>query len=307
MRSTLPLQLVAALALVGALLAPTLASADPLTSWTAGPDAILDDTYDGFIDVPAMNTTVPTGNFTVTGWFLDRQAEGWSGADSIQLWLGTMGGSGKLIANALVAQPRPDVAAAENNPFWVNSGFSAVVPFDALPTGAQTLSIYAHTPGKGWWYKQVNVNVSGTTNVVATSGPPAAASAGAGPILVIEAPNQGTTFSTRTATFSMMGYAVDPTAAANQGSQGSGIDQVTVYADNPREKEGIFLGTAALGFEDSAAAAAYGTQFVNSGWRFDVSPTSFHSGVHNLYVYAHSVVTNTDSTAALGFSVTEAP
>jgi hypothetical protein len=301
------LRFIAVLALLGAVLAPALASADPLTAWTAGPDAILDDTYDGFIDAPAMNATVPTGNFSVTGWFVDRDAQGWAGADSIQVWLGTMDGGGKQVAEALIGQPRPDVAAAENNPYWVTSGFSAVVPSGALPTGAQTLSVYAHTPGKGWWYKQVNLNVSGTTSAVVSSGPPATATSGAAPVLVIEVPNQGTTFSTKLPTFSMMGYALDPAAAPNQGSQGSGIDQVLVYAEKPREQNGIFLGNAALGFEDAGAAATYGSQFVNSGWRFDVAPTSFHAGVHNVYVYAHSVVSNKENTAALGFSVTEAP
>ena len=29
------------------------------TGWQPGPDAILDNTYDGFIDVPASGATVP--------------------------------------------------------------------------------------------------------------------------------------------------------------------------------------------------------------------------------------------------------
>ena len=36
--------------LLGALIGPTVAAADPTTTWRPGPDAVLDDTYDGFID-----------------------------------------------------------------------------------------------------------------------------------------------------------------------------------------------------------------------------------------------------------------
>src|SRR5215470_15284256 len=117
-------RLLVPLALLASLLLPAAsASADPLTSWTPGPDAILDNTYDGFIDTPSMNATVPTGNFTVSGWFVDKQAEGWAGADAVQVWQGTMDGGGKQLATAQIAQRRPDVAAVEGNPYWTNSGF----------------------------------------------------------------------------------------------------------------------------------------------------------------------------------------
>ena len=62
--------------LVGALIGPASAFADPLTSWTAGPGGILDDTYTGFIDVPSMNATVSTGGFTVAGCQNDAAAQG---------------------------------------------------------------------------------------------------------------------------------------------------------------------------------------------------------------------------------------
>jgi hypothetical protein len=121
---------------------------------------VLDNTYDGYIDAPQMNATVPTGAFTVAGWFVDKTAQGWAGADDVQIWQGTMDGGGKMLAKAVFAQSRPDVAAATSNPYWAASGFGAVVPAGSLSTGNQTLSVYAHTPGKGWWFKQVNVSVS---------------------------------------------------------------------------------------------------------------------------------------------------
>src|ERR1051325_526069 len=136
-------------ALIGGLLAPAAASADPLTSWTPGPGAQGDNTYDGFIDLPAMNATVPTGNFTVAGWFVDKTAQGWAGADDVQVWLGTMDGGGRMLARAMFAQSRPDVASATGNPYWAASGFGATVA--GLPGGSQTLNVYVHTGGKGWW------------------------------------------------------------------------------------------------------------------------------------------------------------
>src|SRR5438128_1797779 len=146
--------------LVGSLLGPATASADTFSDWTPGPGAVLDNTYAGFVDVPAMNGTVPIGGFTVAGWFVDKTAQGWAGADDIQLWQGTMDGGGKLLTRAVFAQSRPDVAAATGNPYWAASGFGAVVPGGSLSAGGQALSVYAHTPGKGWWYKQVQVSVS---------------------------------------------------------------------------------------------------------------------------------------------------
>ena len=119
-----------------------------------------DNTYAGFIDAPSSNATVPTGSFVVAGWFVDNAAQGWAGADDIQVFQGTTDGGGKMLARATIAQSRPDVAAALGNPFWVASGYTAIVPPSSLSPGSQVLSVYAHTPGKGWWYEQVQVNVA---------------------------------------------------------------------------------------------------------------------------------------------------
>jgi hypothetical protein len=136
-------------AILGTLVLPSSASADAITEWTPGPGGALDNTYTGFIDVPSRGATVSTGDFTVAGWFVDRNAQGWAGADDVQLWLGTMDGGGRMLAKAVFAQSRPDVAAALGNGYWAASGLGAVVPSGALPAGSQLLSIYAHTPSKG--------------------------------------------------------------------------------------------------------------------------------------------------------------
>jgi hypothetical protein len=293
------------------LLGPASASADPLTAWTPGPSAVLDPTYAGFIDVPAMNGTVPTGNFTVAGWFVDQTAQGWAGADDIQVWQGTMDGGGKMLAKAVIAQSRPDVATALGNPFWAASGFSAVIPENSLPTGTQTLSVYVHTAGKGWWYKQTQVNVSASAPASASPAPSApttpapTASGGALPIVVIEQPKPGTNINTHDSVYTIMGYALDKAALPNQPTQGSGIDRVSVYADKEKDDGGTFLGDAELAFTDSAAASAYGQQFAISGFRLDFKPTAMHDGSHNLYVYAHSVVTGKEGLGLSSFVIVE--
>src|SRR5690349_11341729 len=75
--------------------------------WQPGPGAALDNTYAGFIDGPTNGATVAgSGSFAVFGWFVDKTAQGWAGADDVQVWLGTMDGGGRMLAKALFAQSR---------------------------------------------------------------------------------------------------------------------------------------------------------------------------------------------------------
>ena len=206
--------------LVGAMVVPVpAAAADTFSTWTGGPGAAGDNTYAGFIDVPPANATVPTGSFVVAGWFVDNTAQGWAGADDVQVFQGTMDGGGKMLARANFAQSRPDVGTALGNPFWAASGFSAVLPPASLAPGAQTLSVYVHTPGKGWWYKQAAVNVS--SSAVAAPAPSAGAPApvvqgGGLPIVAIEKPKDGEVVATKDE-YEIIGYALDKERSAEPG------------------------------------------------------------------------------------------
>jgi hypothetical protein len=249
-----------------------------------------------------MNASVSNGNFTVAGWFVDQTAEGWAGADDVQIWQGTME-SGKMLTKATFAQGRPDVAAALGNPFFAASGFGGMVPAGSLSAGQQTLSAYAHTPGKGWWYKQVQVNVSASAPAAPAAAAPTV-SGGGPPILVIEVPTGGQNIGTKNP-FTMSGYALDRSAGSAQGSQGTGIDHVSAYMDKERDNGGTFIGDADLAFSDQAAVAKYGSQFANSGWRLTFKPTQFHSGSHTVFFYAHSVVTGKEDVETLGINIVE--
>jgi hypothetical protein len=294
-------------ALTTLLVVPVPAASAQAAGWQPGPGAVLDNTYDGFIDIPKDGASVPaSGSFTVAGWFVDKTAEGWAGVDDVQIWQGIMDGGGKLLTRATFAQSRPDVAAATGNPYWAASGFGGVVPAGSLSAGGQALSVYAHTPSKGWWYKQVQVTVSAAAAASPAPGPATPAptvSGGALPIVGIEKPKDSEVVLTKD-TYEIIGYALDKNAAPNQGVAGSGIDRVQVYIGAERENNGTFLGEAELGFSDPVAQT-YGPQFASAGWRLVFKPTSFHANTYLLFAYARSAVTGKEETATRFFAIRE--
>ena len=250
-----------------------------------------------------MNTSV-AGSFNVGGWFVDRTAQGWAGADDVQIWSRTMDGGGTLLARASFAQSRPDVGAAEGDPNWAASGFDGVVPAGSLAAGPQTLSVYVHTADKGWWFNQVQVNVS-----AAPVTPPAAAAvpnvSGASlPIVVVEKPKDSEQVLTKT-DFEIIGYALDKSAGPNQGVAGSGVDRVQVYLGAERDNGGRFLGEANLGFSDSIPEGLYGAQFASAGWRLFFKPTQFRANTYLLFAYARSAVSGKEDVAVRFFAIKE--
>ncbi|MCA1647895.1 MAG: hypothetical protein LC797_21345, partial [Chloroflexi bacterium] len=139
---------------------PTATAAVLGEGWLAGPGAMGDNTYSGVIDSPLTNARLSTaGTIQLSGWFVDRTANGWAGGDDVEIYLGTLGNGGTLLAHAYFARPRPDVAGTFGRPDWVESGWAAIVPTNALLPGANHLSVYAHSPAKGWWYTQVTVTI----------------------------------------------------------------------------------------------------------------------------------------------------
>ncbi|HEX8966606.1 MAG TPA: hypothetical protein VF937_01915 [Chloroflexota bacterium] len=267
----------ASLALALSMIVPAAAQA---SGWIPGPGAILDNTYDGFIDQPTSGATIPaSGSFLVSGWFVDKTAQGWAGADNVQVFLGTMDGGGKMIASALFAQSRPDVAAAEGNPYWTPSGFVASIPGSAVPAGAQTLSVYVHTGGKGWWYKQVAVTGGGSGAGVS------APTAGGPPQITIGNPTEGQNVSAAgSSSYTITGTAIDPS-----GGPGT-IDSVDVWIFGERNASGATeLGTATVQSDGS--------------WSLSFVPTKFPSTHTNIYVYARSKVTGLETEQVRGFNI----
>jgi hypothetical protein len=309
-------------AVLGALVLAAPVAADATTAWTAGPGASGDDTYDGYIDLPAAGSTVPSGGSSlVGGWIVNKQAQGWAGIDGMQVYNGQMGSGGTMLASGIVGQSRPDVGAALGNPYWANSGFSATIPASALNPGQVTINVYAHTPSNGWWYKQRTFNVSsgsapsaptpsgggaptGETAQPITESVPGGLGATFGSLVVgVEAPKSGEQVHTDR-DYTIMGYALDKNASLGQGVQNSGVSQVQVFMDGP--KTGTDLGKAMLAYS-SDQAATFGSQFANSGFRLTFHPTQFSTASHNLWVYATSAVTGNRVVTLIPINITDSP
>jgi hypothetical protein len=229
-----------------------------------------------------------TGQLPVTGWIVDTTAQGWSGVDDVQIFLGSME-AGSLLAHATLGLNRPDVSAALNNPFWSAAGWSAVVDGGSLPPNQASLYIYAHTPAKGWWFSQVAVTVA-----QAIAGPsgellaPAPALAGSPPSLTVTSPREGEFVSTRIRTYAITGTARDPSNGAR------GIDWVEVWLNGEANADrATLLGTAEL--------AADGT------WTLNFDPAAHDPINSNLYAYAHSAVTGKRSLVVTHFAITDRP
>jgi hypothetical protein len=275
------LRVVALVSLLGTLVgaAPPLASAQS-AGWNPGPGAILENTYDGFIDTPANGATVPgSGSFTVSGWFVDKQAQGWAGADDVQIWLGTMDGGGRLLTRALFAQNRPDVASATGNPYWAASGFAGTI--GGLPAGSHTLNVYVHTGGKGWWYKGVTVNGGGGGGGTAAAPAPAAPSGAPGaPTLTVTNPAHNQNVSTKS-DYTIQGTVSDPRNTT-----------VNVWINGERDSRyGSDLGVAEAQSDGS--------------WSLTFRPTRFPSTHSNLYIYARNRTTGQETLIAREFNIVD--
>jgi hypothetical protein len=122
--------------------------------------------------------------------------------------------------------------------------------------------------------------------------------------VAIEKPKDGEIVPTKN-DYQIIGYALDQSAAVNQGVAGSGIDRVQVYIGNNRDNGGIFLGEADLGFGDSTPVAQYGGQFISSGWRLTFKPTQFHANTFLLFAYARSAVSGKEDVAQRFFAIHE--
>jgi hypothetical protein len=251
-----------ALALICLLTLATVASAQ--TVWQPGPGASGDNTYQGTVDLPTNGAVLPLNQLaTVSGWFVDTTANGWSGADDVQVFIGTMG-TGTALGHGATGLARPDVASALNNPFWSASGYSAQIDPAALGSGQNVLSVYLHTPAKGWWFTQVSVSVANTSGGLA---------GGAAPSVTVTAPVEGEKISNRLGDYLISGSARDEVAG------GKAIDRVQVWLNGEQNTaNAIYLGDADV--------ATDGT------FQLHWTPAGFTAIPSNVYVYAHSDVSN---------------
>jgi hypothetical protein len=274
------------------------AYADQSSPWSPGPNAAGDDTYSGYIDAPISGTSVlPNSTVTVRGWIVDRTATGWSGIDDVAVYLGYQDQGGALMNHATLALPRDDVAAALGQPYWAASGFSATFSAAALSTGSNLLVVYAHTPDKGWWYKQLQVIVAA---------PPARAFAD-DPLLIVRTATPSLDVPQSTNNLVLDGYAIDRNMPMNQqlGVGGSGVSSVQAYLDGPKTPgngAGSLIATASMG-KENREATGFGERFLNSGWEITIHPSDLSVDRHELYIYAESAFWPSETLVVIPFNV----
>ena len=259
-------------------LAPTLALGQSVPAggeWQPGSGAVGDNTLQGFIDQPQAGASIPVGApFHVSGWVVDTSAEGWAGVDGVQVLQGD-----RVLATGNVGGNRPDVANVTGNGYWAKSGFDAVVPGNALGGGPATLTVAAHTPGRGTWTKQININVTGTA--------PGAPQTGLVLNVLLPQPG-GEVIGNKNGT--IYGVAYDTRTRAELGT---GVDRVQAYLDGPRGTAGSqFVGEATL----TGAA----------NWSIPWEPTRFnHVPHHFLWIYARSSVTGEEKVQQVEINITQ--
>jgi hypothetical protein len=293
--SAAPRLLLTLLTLVSLALGATVLAAPG--NWQPGPDAAGDNTYAGVIDFPVSGSTVPSNQpVTISGWVVDESAEGWAGIDNVHVYDGLAGQGGTFLGQAAFAQSRPDVAQALGNPFFTNSGFALTVGAGVLAAGPHTMSVYAHTPAKGWWFTQVSVTAAPSA-ASQPAAPPSQPAATAGPVNALLRPSM-VTVSKQQDHYSIKGYALDPSATAD-----AGIDHVDLYMDEQRGHGGTYIGRASLGQDSPEAAGAYGPRFEQAGYQFDFKPANFNVGDHHIYSYAVSSITGQETVAVTGFKI----
>jgi hypothetical protein len=267
---------------------PAAALADQANPWQPAPETVGEDTYLGFIDAPAPNAIVqPT--FEVRGWVVDQTAEGWAGIDQVQVVQGALNEGGRVLANAQIAQDRPDVAQAIGNPFFAASGFRATVT--GLGPGTTTLNLYIHTPGKGWWFRQFTVTVPA---------PPERAFSD-DPLVVVSSPRPDERIDFAASEMIVSGFAIDRNAPPDTGVGGSGVKHVQVYLDEPRIS-GRFLGEATLG-KESREARGFGERFGQAGFELRLHPSELGEDPHALFIYTASAVSDAEMLTIVPFRI----
>jgi hypothetical protein len=236
--------------------------------WQPAADASGDDTYVGAIDTPANGAVLPIDRLaTVSGWFVDTTAQGWAGADDVEIFAGTMD-SGTLLTHGSVGLSRNDLVTVTNDPDSASAGWSATIDPGTLPSGSSTISVYLHTPAKGWWFTQVSVTLGPSRGGL--SGPPISAG---GPLIEVAAPQPNEKVSIHLGNYRITGSVRDPVGGPRA------IDWVEVWLSGERETDtATFLGLANLQTDGT--------------WELDFTPANYPALTSNLYVYAHSGLTN---------------
>ena len=219
------------------------------------------------IDMPAQGAQV-TSSLLVSGLALNPETSAISGTGiaGVDVWaFPSAGGPPVFVGAALYGIERPDAVMQFGEGFRY-SGYQ--VTTSHLWPGSYTLAAYPQYA------------VSGQYGAPAVS----TAQVAPGPLVWIDQPVGSTTIGQ---SITVSGWALDRRAAT-----GTGIDHVLVYANRLPDTPGgvgtmTFLGSADWGLPRPDVANAFGAQFVNCGFRLNISGLT--PGFYRIAVYAHNV------------------
>jgi hypothetical protein len=103
----------------------------------------------------------------------------------------------------------------------------------------------------------------------------------------IDSPAEGATVTNGTQLL-IGGWAADPAGP------GTGVDAVRIYLDGPMDTGGRLLGNATIGVSRPDVASSTGNPaYATAGFNYPWTPSGLSGGAHTLYVYAHTIATDT--------------
>ncbi len=236
------------------------------------------------VDQPQKGQQVD-GNFSITGWAVERSAVNSTGITAVHIYNGQANGEENLLGIATYGLSRTDVGDYFGKANLANSGFRLDVDSAKLSDGNHTLYIYAYNQNLGWKHTTVDISYGGSTQPAAApeADVPAAAPASSGKakaVINIDTPKSGQDVS---GSFELSGWAIEESATGS-----TGITAIHVY-NGPAAGEKNMLGVAQYGISRPDVAAKYGkSNFTSSGFKLSINTGRLSSGTNTLYIYAHN-------------------
>jgi hypothetical protein len=156
---TLPIRLLAGLAVLTAVALPALPAQGQTVSGTTRIA----------VDTPTEGATVTNGTqILIGGWAVDTAGPG-TGVDQMRVYLDNpMDSGGRLLGTADYGVSRADVAASLGTAAFTSSGFNYLWTPSGLTGGSHTLYVYAHSIANGWVSKTVTVTAPAQPTATAT-------------------------------------------------------------------------------------------------------------------------------------------
>jgi hypothetical protein len=227
------------------------------------------------VSAPAMALDGPGAGasivqpYELSGWTVDTGATAGTGMDAVHVWaFPDSGAPGIFAGTATMFGRRDDVGAIFGSQF-TNSGFHLTLT--GLPAGGYHLQVFGHS------------TVTGTFNIAQVIPVIVPASS---PLMAFDGPPSGSTVGSP---FAVSGWTLDRSAPA---ANGSGIDYIDGWAwplqGGGALGTGISLGRLTARTARQDVANIFGSQFLNSGFSFNIS--TLPAGSYRIVLFGHSVV-----------------